>query len=521
MAQLSEKRVFHRDQVRIVLFLLIGVFWLTFALRWTHFLNTNRIVDEYISMLSMRAILAQGLPILPSGWLYGPKGLTHGYLGALFALAFGRSAFALCFQSVVAGMLAVALIYRMGRDCFSADVGLSAAVALACLPSAVQWGGRVRMYSLWQLLTLLGVYLLVKGYLGVGGSDRRARIGGLLAMSLATLTHTLTLMALGGLVAGIGVAWIVSLRKRRPCLTLRVSPGEILAALLLVAVIVAIDPLGGPWGGRVKMSEVALRGTLTMQHVQERLFYLVAYTHEFVTWPLWPLTIFYAVGFIRLGLNLLRTRKAVVADDWAALSLYILLLVVWFTTSVTAHIQRDRYLFAILPIFLLLSLREIVVIVRLLGDALGGLGNPGVLVSILLLALLTPSAMRTIRTDVIGDLSLAYRYVGEHWLPGDAIAAYHPAPSQWFLDRVDYYATNVGAGVHDNIDVWAGAPWVPSPEAFAPVLDAHGRVWYVVDDAYWDDYLGDAFKQFVRRRMRVAYHQNGVRVFVHDSDSSR
>ncbi|HDQ70581.1 MAG TPA: hypothetical protein ENN19_00615 [Chloroflexi bacterium] len=519
MAQLSEKRAF--DQNRVMVVFLIGVFWLAFALRWVYFLNTNRVVDEYISMLSIRAILVRGLPILPSGWLYGPKGLTHGYLGALSALAFGRSAFALCFQSVAAGMLAVSLIYRIGRDCSSADVGLSAAVALACLPSAVQWGGRVRMYSLWQLLSLLGVYLLVKGYLGVGGADRRARIGGLLAMSLAMLTHTLTLMALGGLLVGLGVAWIVSLRKRRPCSTLRFSPGEILAVLFLVAVIVVSDPLGGPWGGRVKMSEVALQGTLTMRHVQERLFYLVAYTHEFVTWPLWPLTIFYAEGFIRLGLNLLRIRKAVTADDWAALSLYILLLVVWFTTGVTAHIQRDRYLFAILPFFLLLSLREIVAIVRLLGHTLGGLGNSGVLVAILLLALLTPSATRTIRTDVIGDLSLAYRYVEEHWRPGDAIAAYHPAPSQWFLNRVDYYATDVGAGVHDGVDAWAGAPWVPSPEAFALVLDAHGRVWYVVDDAYWDDYLGDAFKQFVRRRMRVAYHQSGVQVFVHDSNSLR
>lgn len=492
--------------------LLILTLWFAFGLRLAHLLQTNRIVDEYTSMLSIQGILEQGIPILPSGRFYGPKGLLHGYVGAFSALVFGSSELALCFQSIVAGVIAVCYIYRVGRDWFSPAVGVSAAVALTWVPSAVQWGGRVRMYSLWQLLTLIGVHLILNGYLR--RLDRWARVIGILAMMLSVLTHTLALFVLGGLVVGVLVSWFISPSKSRPALA--PSVWEVLAGLMLVVTIVAINPIGGPWGGQVKMSEVA-QGDVSIQNIQERMFFLLAYTHEFVAWPLWPLTVFYAVGFINLCLRWVKRSPRL--SDPTALSLYVLMFCVWFVTSIMAHIQRDRYLYAIIPFFLLLALREFCPLVEALLTPVrlplfqtGGRGVSNV-VSLLLVALLAPSTLAMIG-EAGDNLAAAYGYVRDHWSSGDVVAACHPVPSQWFLGRTDYYAIEIYVGVREGIDVWVGAPLVDTQEEFAAVLDNHPRVWYVADDLCWEVYLSAGFRQFVEQNMWMVRNQDGVQVFV-------
>jgi uncharacterized membrane protein len=493
--------------------LLILTLWFAFGLRLAHLLQTNRIVDEYTSMLSMQGILEQGIPILPSGRFYGPKGLLHGYIGALSALIFGSSELSLCFQSVAAGVVAVCYIYRVGRDWFSPTVGLSAAVALTWVPSAVQWGGRVRMYSLWQLLTLVAGHLILNGYFRK--PDRRARAVGILVLMLSVLTHTLALFVLGGLAVGVLVSWLASPPRSRP--TLAPSAWEVLAGLVLVVVIVVINPVSGPWGGQVKMSEVAL-GSVSIQNLEERVFFLLAYTREFVAWPLWPLTVFYAAGFIRLCLRLV--WRSARLSDLTALSLYVLVLCVWFVTSIMAHIQRDRYLFAVIPFFLLLALKEfcslieaLLAPVRLPLFLVGGRGASSI-VSLLLVALLAPSTMAMLG-EAGSDLAAAYGYVRDHWSNGDVVAACHPVPSQWLLGRTDYYAIEIYVGVREGVDVWVGVPLVETPKEFSTVLANHPRVWYVADDLCWDVYLGEDFRRFVEQNMQTVYNQDDARVFVH------
>jgi hypothetical protein len=503
--------------------LLLVALWFAFGLRLMYFLRMNRIVDDYISMLSVRAILERGVPALPSGLLYGPKGLVHSYVGALASLVFGSSEFALCFPSVLAGVVAVCYVYRVGRDWFGPAVGLSAAMALTWLPSAVEWGGRIRMYSLWQLLSLVAVHLLVNGYLNDDGRDRRVRVVGILMMLLAVFTHILALLALGGLIAGIATSRLFA----RGTLRRSLSPSfcEVLAGLIFVIAVAALDPIGGPWGGQGKMSDLA-QGTLTVQSVQARALYLLAYTHEFVTPPLWPLTIFYAIGFIRLSLRLL--RKSAISGDWIALSLYVLVLCTWSATSILAFIQRDRYLFGIIPFYLLLAVREfyslaktILTSVRwsfLVADDF----VMAVVISLLVLALLAPSVFQLMDENT-SDLAAAYLYVRDHWASGDVVAACHPAPSEWILGRTDYYAVEYGAEVHEGaggekFDNWTGAPLIDSPDEFAIILDGSARVWYAPDEICWEYYLGEEFRQFVRQNMQIVFDQSGMQVFVSRTD---
>jgi 4-amino-4-deoxy-L-arabinose transferase-like glycosyltransferase len=496
--------------------LLILVLWLAFGLRLAYFFRTNRIVDEYISMLAIQAVLDEGVPVLPSGLFYGPKGLLHSYLGALAALVFGPSEFALCFPSMLAGVVAVCYVYRAGRDWFSPTAGLSAAMSLSLLSSAVMWGGRVRMYGLWQTLSVISVYLIITGY--VTAPDHRARLGGIVVMLLAVLTHTLALIILGGLVVAVVVCRLISPLGSKQAVSL--IPWEILAGIVLVVIIILLDPFGGAWGAQGKLSDVA-RGALSMQSIQERVPFLLAFTYEFVTWPLWPLTIFYAIGFIRLFLRLV--RRSTDPGDWVALSLYVLVLCAWLATSVLSYIQRDRYLFGIIPVYLLLAVREVCVLARtsLAATKLSffRVGAPGatIVVSLLLVVLMIPSATGTVNQE-IDDLGTAYLYVRDVWSPGDVIAACHPAPSQWILGRVDYYVIEQGAEVHDGVDNWTGAPWINSPDKLAVILGNKARVWYVADDLCWERFLGAGFRQLVQQNMTLVFAQSGVRVFVSDQN---
>ncbi|MEE8391287.1 MAG: glycosyltransferase family 39 protein [Anaerolineae bacterium] len=519
--------------------LLILILCFAFGLRLAFFFKTNRIVDEYISMLSIQAILDHGVPVLPSGLFYGPKGVLHSYIGALAAWVFGASEFVFGFPSVLAGVLAVSCIYRVGREWFSPVVGATAAMALAWLPSAVQWGGRVRMYSLWQLLSLVSVYLLVNGYLRESG--RRARVAGIFVMLLAVLSHTLALLTLGGLAAGIAASWLISPSRAKPKVNL--SFWEVLVIIILIIVIIILNPVAGPWGAQEKMSDAA-QGDLTIQNVSERVLYLVAFTHEFVTWPLWPLTLFYAAGFIRLFLRLL--KKSPTSGDWVAVSLYVLVLCAWSATSILSFIQRDRYLFGILPFYLLLASRElcslgqaIAVSVRPFFSRSGAWGVAGV-ISLLLLVLLAPSTFRLMGdsdsrddprkmsyreflvSENTSDYVAAYLYVRDHSSPDDTVAACHPAPSQWILGYADYYVVEYGAEVHqvgnEMVDNWAGTPLIDSPEKFALVLDNHTRVWYLLSEKCWEYHLGDEFKQLVQQNMQIVFDQSRMRVFVSSAD---
>ena len=123
---------------------LIMTTWFAFSLRLIYVCYVSPFVDEYISMLAMQSTLEQGTPVLPSGLFYGPKALLHSYIGVIALKLFGSSEFAARFPSVLIGVVTVCCIYKVGREWFSPLVGLLAAVALAWLPAAVEWGGRAR-----------------------------------------------------------------------------------------------------------------------------------------------------------------------------------------------------------------------------------------------------------------------------------------------------------------------------------------------------------------------------------------
>ena len=495
------------------------ILWIAFILRLIYVRQVSPFVDEYISMLAMQSIIKHGTPILPSGLFYGPKALLHSYIGVLALWLFGLSEFAVRFSSVLIGVATVSCIYKVGQQWFSSVVGLSAAMALAWLPSAVEWGGRVRMYSLLQLLILIGVYLFIDGYLK--NYTYRVRVAGMFILLLASVfVHTLAFIVIGGLVVAIIISRLITFSRPKPILWPHFW--EVLAGIVFIIVVIVFNPIGGrAWGPQLGLSD--FQGPLTF--LQERTPYLLAFTHQFVIWPLWPLSIFYIIGLISLLLRL--KRKSLILGDEIALSLYFLVLCTWLGVSISARFHEDRYLFAILPFYLLLAFREIYLLTEVIFTSIKG---PSVLlsdnlyvssvISLLIVVLLAPSFIQLVSKDTYG-FTPAYLYVRHNWRDGDVIATCSPAASQLVLGHTDYYVIQYGAESDNGVDVWTGAPLINTPEEFQAVLEDNPRVWFVVEKLCWERHFDVDFQKAVNRNMQITLDYKGMLVFVSNRDRTK
>jgi uncharacterized membrane protein len=100
--------------------------------------------DEWASLYAARGILAHGLPILQSGFLYA-KGELYSYLLALSMLIFEDQGGAPRIISVVEYLLSLPLLYGIGCYFFDRRIALLATAMLALSPMALVCGRSVRM----------------------------------------------------------------------------------------------------------------------------------------------------------------------------------------------------------------------------------------------------------------------------------------------------------------------------------------------------------------------------------------
>jgi uncharacterized membrane protein len=117
--------------------------------------------DELVSFDVAKSITQNGLPLLPSGFVY-PKGELYSYLLALTMKLFGDQAGILRSISAVEYLATVAMLYYVGCYFFDRRVALLATVMLALSPQELIWARQVRMYQQAQLLTLLTILLFYK-----------------------------------------------------------------------------------------------------------------------------------------------------------------------------------------------------------------------------------------------------------------------------------------------------------------------------------------------------------------------
>jgi uncharacterized membrane protein len=111
--------------------------------------------DEIVSVWEAKMSLSQIVPVVTGAERSPP--LYFLILHFWIAL-FGTSEVAVRLLSVLFGVLAIPIIYLLGRLLFKEEVGLLAALILAFSTLNVQYSQEARMYSLMVLLALLSMY---------------------------------------------------------------------------------------------------------------------------------------------------------------------------------------------------------------------------------------------------------------------------------------------------------------------------------------------------------------------------
>ncbi len=123
---------------------------------------------------------------------------------SLWRLAAGDSLLALRFLSIAAGVIAVAVVYRLACDVFGRRAALIAALLFAVLPSAVYYAQEVRHYGWLTLFSALSWLILLR-YLRQ--PSRKLWIG--YVLSLATMLYTLYFAVFTIAAQGLIVLWMV------------------------------------------------------------------------------------------------------------------------------------------------------------------------------------------------------------------------------------------------------------------------------------------------------------------------
>jgi len=206
--------------------------------------------DELTSFFAAKGVLAHGLPVLSSGFLY-PKGELYSYLLALSMLIFGDHGAGPRVLSVLEYLVSLPLFYAIGCYFFEKRIALLATAMLAFSPITLLWGRQVRMYEQAQLCTLLTAYLFYRA-LDMGESMSPARrkryiYGAMLGVIATYLSHEETFIIFPALLCYALGTWYVRRARHKnggaslPALAPALSPRKhwLLATLIMVSVVSA------------------------------------------------------------------------------------------------------------------------------------------------------------------------------------------------------------------------------------------------------------------------------------------
>ena len=189
---------------------------------------TEPIVDEFFQAEGARAVLARGLPLLESGYLY-LHGATYSYLAAPLIAVFGERLEALRALSVFMGASLIVLTYITGSRMFGPRAGLIAAVLVALNPTLVIWAGRARMYAILAPLVVTTLYLHWAAFVKKRHAGwSRLLAGGSLAAAIATHVGALLLAP------ALLLTWLAAMIRNRRVRQFDIAYGALVGAATLL-----------------------------------------------------------------------------------------------------------------------------------------------------------------------------------------------------------------------------------------------------------------------------------------------
>ncbi len=161
--------------------LLLGALLFGAYLRFANLGVPSFWVDELDFVEAAKSQADVGEPLLPSGYAYPRAPLLTRSLVVSFNF-FGVTEFSSRLPSAVFGFLMIPLIYFVSRRWFDERTALLAAIMISFAPFEVGWSRACRMYALFQLTFLAGMYFFYHGFEkggwpGTGVADRQGSPG--------------------------------------------------------------------------------------------------------------------------------------------------------------------------------------------------------------------------------------------------------------------------------------------------------------------------------------------------------
>jgi len=480
--------------------------------------------DELTSYFAARGILAHGLPLLPSGFLYA-KGELYSYVLALFIAVFGEQNGVLRVPSVVEYLVSIPVFYYVGCYFFERRIALLATAMLALSPYVLLWGRQMRMYEQAQFLTILVMYLFYKAL----REPQRPRLVYLAIVALVAtyLSHEEVFIIFPALVICVLLASLMESKADRAMQVgaRRLLPpilyqkhwwyatilGASLIALELVITKVSHPPILGTDQSQQSLIQVSADN---LAYYFKLLFFPPAVNGKL---PWLTLNSLLAVVGCIVGIR---------CADARAIYCGLLLFISLFTLALVFTLTADRYVYPLLPALYLMGayalLKGLRFLWRLVASPLApqegrtNILRPGtsafplvrllmafttalVCASVLVLPMLPISGYNLFVSREAGflyhrhyaDYDTVGQYMHDHWREGDIVIAVSPAISVlYYVGHVNYFfSVNRALYLFERnghiVDTPTGSTPLLSQGDFQSVLASHKRIWIISDNGQY------------------------------------
>jgi len=499
-------------------------------------------VDELDFVYAAKSMNETGEPLLNSGYAYPRAMLFTRSIMASFKM-FGISEFSSRLPSAIFGILAVGLIYLIGKGLFNARVGMLSALFLSLSPFAIGWSRTCRMYTLFQLLFMAGAYLLYRGFESREETNEPVsprknffeRIkflhhdwglnfwylsAGAVAMYLSFITHELAGLFALSIVLFLLVVGIAVL----------ISEGWKPAAKYLVTFFVLVAGFGMAFAilpalhAKVQEGLEFLPKWAEVAGAQNRMRLLdFLFSEELV-----PLNGLFVIGTIQ---TLWHARKP-------GVYLLALLAAPMVLFTFVFAFQKNSYIFHVYPAVVLLAAYALDRLIEYESTAEPGKAlrdwlhkirlekaQPTIIALFFLtwmpltfwfrLALSTPRQPDGQYNGAIyhSEWRQAADFVRQKWHASDVVISTLPQTVQYYLGRADYNLNwpNADLARQHNIfgkdgrliDYYSGADVIEDQTELQRIVDAHARGWLIVDSYRFGEavYVPAEIRRFVEQRM--------------------
>ena len=425
--------------------------------------------DEYGSVQASTAIAAKGVPEYQEGVWYTRSPLYH-YLAGAIALATGGNISCLRLLSVLTACATAMLLWNLCHQLTSNRfVAFSALLLYALHPYLAFTGHVARFYQQQQFFHLLALYFFLRGFVAnTGMKDRYLTV---LAFLASILSQEITVLQL----LPLAICYALFAQRRSPADEIRVlvAAGCALALSALDVGFFEIRCLTALEG--ISPNVEATIGW-RFDNATNFLAIFVNYSRLHLV-----LSVFLVAGFV---ITLWRRKRA-----WLCLYSYFFLSVA--TANLLITLKSLRYEYALIPIWILLSVYGMVECSKLLLPSREQFRARAVLAAgWLAAALLSWSPWRIVSSydqPIQGDSTGALRFVAENLRPGDRLAITEPHPHAALFETgqsdyavsipvlYDYIMRRQGALVDRN----GGAQVIGSVNELQRAFAENERLWIV------------------------------------------